>query len=314
MQSSPESLIQPAGAPVADLNSQAVRVGWVLALSSTFASSLVTPLVRGAVLGGMDPLTLLLLRLVLAVVLMAVMLGFTAPRSFRLGRSGWGRMGIIGLISGIEIGCFFSSLAYVDASTTAMVKSTQPLVVLFFLALGGERLTSRSLVRLAFSMVGIYLLVGAGSHVSPLGLFFLFLSLLLYALQLVLTQWWLAGYNARTVTVYVTTLMSLVVAVWWASTGASWSDPGPTGWLVIGALALVSTFFAKLTLYAAIRRIGSGQIALLWPVQTLAVIVLSVIFLDERLTAVQAMGGVLILVSALLAMERPRWPKPTYTT
>jgi drug/metabolite transporter (DMT)-like permease len=223
-------------------------------------------------------------------------------------------MGIIGLISGIEIGCFFSSLAYVDASTTAMVKSTQPLVVLFFLALGGERLTSRSLVRLAFSMVGIYLLVGAGSHVSPLGLFFLFLSLLLYALQLVLTQWWLAGYNARTVTVYVTTLMSLVVAVWWASTGASWSDPGPTGWLVIGALALVSTFFAKLTLYAAIRRIGSGQIALLWPVQTLAVIVLSVIFLDERLTAVQAMGGVLILVSALLAMERPRWPKPTYTT
>jgi drug/metabolite transporter (DMT)-like permease len=41
--------------------------------------------------------------------------------------------------------------------------------------------------------------------------------------------------------------------------------------------------------------------------------VLSVIFLDERFTAIQAMGGVLILVSALLAMERPRWPRPTYT-
>lgn len=313
MSSTPKPLPLAAHSLPTVRRGQAAWVGWSLALSSTLAVSLVTPLVRGAVLGGIDPLTLLLLRLILAVALMALTLAVTAPQVFRLERRTWGRMALIGVISGVEIGCFFSSLAYVDASTTSMIKSTQPLVVLLFLALGGERLTRRSLIRLGLSMVGIYLLVGAGGQVMPLGLVYLSLSLLLYALQLVLTQWWLADQDARTVTIYMTTIMMLVVAVWWALTDTAWANPGPVGWVVIGVLAVVSTFFARLALYAAIPRIGSGQIALLWPVQTLIAIVLSVIFLGERFTPIQAIGGALIVASALMAMERPRWPKPTYT-
>jgi drug/metabolite transporter (DMT)-like permease len=152
-------------------------------------------------------------------------------------------------------------------------------------------------------MVGIYLLVGVGGKVAPFGLLLLFCSLLLYALQLVLTQWWLRGQDARTVTLYVMALMTLVIGAWWVATGAPWADPGLASWAVIGVLAVVSTYFARLALYAAIPRIGSGQIALLWPLQTLAVIVLSVIFLHERLAPVQWAGGVLVLASAGLAFE-----------
>jgi drug/metabolite transporter (DMT)-like permease len=61
---------------------------------------------------------------------------------------------------------------------------------------------------------------------------------------------------------------------------------------------------ARLALYAAIPRIGSGQIALLWPLQTLTIIVLSVLFLDERMTPVQWVGGAFVLSSAVLAIER----------
>jgi len=99
-------------------------------------------------------------------------------------------------------------------------------------------------------------------------------------------------------------IMTLVIMVWWWVQGAEWHAPGVQGWVVIGILAVVSTFLARLALYAAIRRVGSGQIALLWPLQTLAIIVLSVLFLDERMTTVQWLGGSLILVSALLAIER----------
>ncbi len=314
MPSPPKPLPAPAQGVTTTARSQDAWVGWSLALSSTLAVSLVTPLVRGAVLGGIDPLTLLLLRLLLAVALMALTMAVAMPRYLRLERRAWPRMGLIGVISGVEIGCFFSSLAYVDASTTSMIKSTQPLVVLLFLALGGEQLTRRSLIRLGLSMIGIYLLVGTGGSVAPLGLVFLSLSLLLYALQLVLTQWWLADYDARTVTLYMTSIMALVVAVWWSLTEATWADPGPAGWAVIAVLAVVSTYIARLTLYAAIQRIGSGQIALLWPLQTLISILLAVIFLNERFTLIQAAGGALIVASALLAMKRPRWPKPTYTT
>jgi drug/metabolite transporter (DMT)-like permease len=274
------------------------------------AASLVTPLARGVVVGGVDPLGMLVVRLAITVVLLVISFGVVSPRFARVDRRGLTRLLVIGLISGVEIGCFFSALTYIDASTTAVIKSTQPLVVLLLLTVGGERLTGHRLLRVALSMAGIYLLVGVGRSVAPVGLIFLGLSLLLYALQLVMTQWWLPGYDPRTVTLYVTTLMALVVTVWWLGRGAPWSDPGLWGWLAIGVMAVVSTYFARIALYAAIARLGSGQVALLWPLQTLGVIVLSVLFLNERFTPIQWAGGGLVLLSALMARPRARIPLP----
>ncbi|MFN8488584.1 MAG: DMT family transporter [Caldilineaceae bacterium] len=290
----------------------ATYYGWALALAATFASSIVTPLVRGAVVGGMNPLTLLLLRLSIATALQAITMTVWQPASFKLARRGWRVVGFIGLISGIEICCFFWALAFVDASMSAMIKSNQPLVVLVMLALGGERLTRRSLVRLVLAMIGVYLLIGGpGGHVAPMGLILLGLSLLLYAGQLVLSQWWLRDYDTQTITFYLTAIMTAVIVVWWWVQGAAWQTPNLQDWIVILILAVVSTYLARLALYAAIPRVGSAQIALLWPLQTLSIIVLSVLFLHERMTPVQWVGGVFVLVSAVLAVERLPLPVKT---
>jgi drug/metabolite transporter (DMT)-like permease len=277
--------------------------GWALAIFSTFASSIVTPLVRGAVVGGMDPIGLLLLRLGIASGLLAGTLALTEPVRLKIDRTGLWRLGVIGLISGVEICCFFWSLAFVDSSMSAMIKSTQPLVVLLMLALGGERLAARHWFRLGLAMAGVYLLIGPDGRVEPFGLLLLGLSLLLYAWQLVLSQWWLRDYDIWAVTLYLTAIMTGVIALWWWIQGATWRMPDLQGWIVIGVLAVVSTYLARLALYGALRRVGSGQIALLWPLQTLLIIVLSVIFLHERLTPVQWGGGILILASTLLASE-----------
>ncbi|MEZ4862476.1 MAG: DMT family transporter [Caldilineaceae bacterium] len=287
---------------------QAGWFGWALALCSTFASSIVTPLSRGLIVAGVDPISLLLVRLSLAVTLIALTLAITQPALFRIDRRGCWRVLGVGAVAGVEICCFFSALAYVDASMSAMIKSTQPLVVLLLLTLGGERLTRRHLVRLGLAFCGIYLLVGgpSGGAVAPIGLLLLLASLLLYGSQLVFTQWWLGGYNTHTVTFYLTSVMTVIIAGWWWVQGVAWRDPGASGWMIIGVLAVVSTWFARLALYGAIPRIGTGQIALLWPLQTLTIIVLSVIFLNERMTSVQWMGGAFVLSSAMLAIERVR--------
>ena len=279
--------------------------GWAMALCSTFASSIVTPMSRGLIVAGIDPISLLFARLSIAVVLIISTLALTQRESFKIDRRGFWRILGVGLLGGIEICCFFSALAYVDASMSAMIKSTQPLVVLLLLTLGGERLTRRHWVRLGLATIGIYLLVGGpGGAVAPMGLLLLTLSLLLYGSQLVFTQWWLSGYNTHTVTFYLSSIMTVVIAFWWWVQGAVWRDPGPQGWLIILILAVVSTWLARLALYAAIPRIGSGQIALLWPLQTLTIIILSVLFLNERMTPVQWVGGAFVLSSAVLAIER----------
>jgi drug/metabolite transporter (DMT)-like permease len=66
----------------------------------------------------------------------------------------------------------------------------------------------------------------------------------------------------------------------------------------------VSTYAARLLMVAAIRRLGSSQMALLVPVEMLLTVTWSVLFLGERFTGVQLAGGTLILLSAVLSVVR----------
>jgi drug/metabolite transporter (DMT)-like permease len=286
---------------------QAQWFGWSMALAATVAAALVTPLARAVVVGGMDPITLLLARLSIAAVLLGVTLAATDRSLLKISRQGLVNVTLVGIIAGIEISCFFWSLAWIDASMSAMLKSVQPLVVLLLLSFGGEPITRRHLARLALAIVGIYLLIGPSGDVAPFGLLLTGISILLYGIQLVLIQWRLLAYETRTMTLYLLIVMTLVVGGWWGVQGAEWSDPGVNGWIAILVMAVVSTYFARIAQFAAVRRVGGGQVALLWPLQTLLIILLSVIFLQEQMSTVQWMGGGLILSSALLAIQsRPR--------
>lgn len=233
-------------------------------------------------------------------------MALVAPHKLKLTRRGLWLMLVVGGLAGLEIATFFWSLAYVDAATSSIIKSVQPLVVLVLLTFGGERMTGRHWSRLLLSMVGIYLLVGVGGAVHPFGAFLIGLSLIFYALQLAQVQWWLQEYDTWTIAFYLTAIMSVVVTGWWAITGAPWRPLTLNEIIGIVVLAVVGTYFARLALFAAIARIGSGQIALMWPLQTLTAIIIAVIFLNERLTPVQWFGGALVLAATFLALPGVR--------
>jgi drug/metabolite transporter (DMT)-like permease len=57
-------------------------------------------------------------------------------------------------------------------------------------------------------------------------------------------------------------------------------------------------------MFAAIHRIGSGQVALMGPLEVLLGVAWTQIFLDERLSALQIIGGLFILISATLSARR----------
>ena len=141
-----------------------------------------------------------------------------------------------------------------------------------------------------------------------------FVSLWGFALQLVLMQWHLLGYDARAVTFYVLIGMTAGVVAWWMVQGMPWDPPGMQDWATILVLGVVSTYAARLLQFNAVTRIGGGQTSMLSPVETLLAVIWSMLFLGERLSLIQAAGGVLILLSAVLAMQRlkrarfrPRW-------
>src|SRR5262249_24041280 len=101
--------------------------------------------------------------------------------------------------------------------------------------------------------------------------------------------------------------------LYWLIERPAWLPLSLGAWVGVGTLALVCTFVARLTLFEGVKRLGGGQVALLAPVETFLTVIWSVLFLGDKLTWAQAAGGVLILLSAVLAVRRlgrARVPQP----
>ncbi|WP_298981252.1 DMT family transporter [Caldilinea sp.] len=280
------------------------HTGWVLAIFATISFSMAPPLVRYAIVDGFDPVALLVARMILASALLGITLGALDWRKLRLSPRGMAACALVGAVNAAGMVLFFVALGLLEASLASMILALSPPMVLSLLALRGEQLTQRHLVRLGLALSGVYLLVGPSGEVNWVGVALALLATFLFSLQMALTQWTLAPYPTRTVAFYVTAWMTACVVGWWLLRGATWSAPSMGGWLAVIALAIVSTYIARLAFFAAVGAIGGAQVSLLGPVETLLSVTWSVLFLQERLTLWQWLGGGLILISALLAVQR----------
>lgn len=281
-----------------------VRLGWALAIFATISFSAAPPLVRFAIVDGFDPTTLLLVRMLIASTMFGLTLAIMDWRKLLISRHGLAATAFVGAINAAGMMFFFTALGILEASLASMILALSPPIVLSLLALRGERLTRRHLVRLGLAMVGVYLLVGPTGEVNWLGAGLALTATFLFSLQMALTQWTLVSYPTRTVAFYVTLSMTVCVGAWWSLRGAPWIAPSPSGWVVVIILAVVSTYIARLAFFAAMGRIGGAQVSLLGPLETLLSVTWSILFLHERLAPAQLAGGALILASALLAVQR----------
>jgi drug/metabolite transporter (DMT)-like permease len=281
-------------------------IGWLAALGSTLAFSVAAPIASKIIGLGIDPSTILVLRLWLAVGLLFGTLAIFAPDKLRLERRLLPVIVVAGGSLGLAILLYFWSLTRLDTSVAAMLAALEPLMVLFMLRLRGERFTYRNTIRLALGLAGVYLLVGVQGGADWLGLLMAAGTVVGSAFQTLALQWYFSGQDGRTVTAYMVLMMALTVSVAWVLLGTTWHNPPWQAWVGIGVLALVPTYLARLGLFAAIQRLGSGQVSLLGPLETFLTVVWAVAFLGDRLSLGQLAGGALIILSAVLAVRRLR--------
>jgi drug/metabolite transporter (DMT)-like permease len=279
---------------------------WTLAIFTMLTLSVTAPIGKAIISLGIDPTILLALRLIISSLLLFGTIGLTAPAHLRIDRSGLSLCIGAGLAYGVAVLSFFWSLSRISASVASMLLALYPLVVLVLLALRGEKFTYFNSVRLALGLIGVYFLIGPGGQVDSLGIVLVLFACCAWAVYLVAMQWFLQGYDARTVSLYVIATMSVFTIVFGLVQGAAWHVPGWRGWLAVAVLSVVNGYLGQLALFAAIRGIGSGQMALLGPLETLLTVLWAFIFLHERLSLLQWLGGSLILFSMLLAVQRLR--------
>ena len=202
------------------------RLGWTLALLATITYSTNTPIGRGAILAGLDPVTLLAARFALAGFLFGATLGVTSVGTARSGQTPLDRRGFwialaSGMLNGVMIACIFIALTRVSASVNSMITiALIPAFTLLLLAWRGEPLTARNLVRLGIGLAGLYLLIGVGGRVDPWGVLLLVVGSALYAIHMVSVQWFLRPYNTWMITTLIVVGAGVVLACMWLARGA----------------------------------------------------------------------------------------------
>lgn len=101
----------------------------------------------------------------------------------------------------------------------------------------------------------------------------------------------------------MTTATAAVYALLVMATGGSISPadvPGST-WLPILGFGLVATAIAIQTFYAGVKRVGGARASLISTVEPVYTIVLAMLLFGERLSAVQVIGGAMVIGAVILA-------------
>ncbi|MDY7077596.1 MAG: DMT family transporter [Chloroflexota bacterium] len=285
------------------------RQGVVSTVAASFFLGWAPILGKLAYRQGVAPFTLAAFRTAVAALLL--WLAFVLFWRREVSISWRGLMGciIVGAVNGFGSLFYYTSLARLDASYAALLNTLYPVWVVLFLFAAGQPLTRLTLVRLALSMLGVYLLTRTGpGELDWLGVTLMIASAAAYGWHLVLGQWVLADVPSRTGALYGLTGMACVVVLAWVLQGpmqqTAMMPITAGGWSAILALGL-TTVLSRLATFSALRRVGGVETSLVGLLELLVSLVLAFLLLGERLTLVQWVGGGVLVVSMMLMARDP---------
>ena len=254
---------------------------------------------------GIPPVTLLFLRLAIAVLVLAVILKKkygALPRIRKAHRRRFVTIGFLGYGAGLA--CLQISNDMLDASLSSLLNALCP-VVIFILAgaILHEKIGFGKIAGILLAIAGVYLIVGkGGGEISAAGLIIACVSVFLWSLAAVLTRAVSEGYDPLAVAFFTMGLslipLSVCSAVEISRTGITLSLPVVLSVIYLG---LVATAAANILWNVALCTAPASTCSMFYPVQALSSALMGIVFLGEQLTAGFIAGSVVISAGIIIA-------------
>ena len=270
---------------------------------------------------GVDPTTLIALRMAFAAPFFVLVYAWVARRSPPLARGDHLRLiglGLLGYYASSYLS--FLGLEHVSAGLERLILYLNPtLVLLMSAAFLGKRIERLDWMALGVSYCGIVLAVGHqlrfdGGRVAY-GAALVFGSALFYAVYLVLSGELMRRVGAIRLTAYAMLVSTAAVLLQFTLVHplATLNQPTPVLWLsfINGFVCTVLPVFA---IMMAVDRIGAGNAALAGMVGPVSTILVAWLFLGETVTGWQLAGTALVLTGvyflSMKGLRRRRLPAP----
>jgi drug/metabolite transporter (DMT)-like permease len=257
---------------------------------------------------GVEVGALLLVRFGLAAAVLALVAG--AIGALR----GLGRRALVaGLLMGAigyatQAGLFFLALERMDASLLSLLLYTYPaLVTGAAIVIGREQPSRRKGVALTVATAGTALvLAGAATGaLDPLGTVMALGAAVAYTAYILTGDRVVAGVPPLALAALVTAGATVTFGVVVFATGGPDLSFAAEGWGWLVAIALISTVGAIIAFFAGLARVGPSTASILSTLEPVVTVGLAAAAFSEALTAVQLVGGALVL-GTVLVLNAPR--------
>ena len=296
-------------------SARSAYLGVACTLAGSIGFSSKTVIVKLAYEYHIDTLTLLALRMSLALPFFVAMAWWAGPPPTRVQRADWATVLALGFI-GYYVGSFLdlAGLQYISAGLGRLVLYLYPTIVLLLSALWlRQPLRGREIASLALSYGGIALVFNAEAHAggdlahTGWGVLLVFGSAVTYAIYLVAGSRVVQRIGSMRFSAYASIVSFGFVAMHFlAARGLAALAVAPQLYWIVLIMAVVSTVVPLWLMAEGLRRIGANQVALLSCIGPLSTIALARIFLAEPITPVQLGGAAFVLAGVVLISLKPR--------
>lgn len=244
---------------------------------------------------------LALYRAILAALLIAVFLFFTKQRiPFQDIRKELPLLLLSGVAMGFNWILLFEAYKYTTVSVATLSYYFAPVIVTVACPLlFKEKMTAKQWICFFMSTLGIVLITGLGDLSAGrnhlIGILFGLGAACLYAAVVLLNKFIrnVEGIH-RTFLQFLAAIVVLIPYVGFTS-GVMLSGLSGTGWACLLVVGLVHTGVTYCLYFSSLKELPGQQAAILSYIDPLVAVIVSVLILGEEMTAMQAIGGMLIL-------------------
>jgi drug/metabolite transporter (DMT)-like permease len=202
---------------------------------------------------------------------------------------------------GIESSCFYAALGRGSAGAVSLIFYAYPAMVLVVeLVLRQMQASARLLSAVGLSVAGTALVVGAGGEltITLTGALFALAAAAAFTTYFLLSHTLVHDTDPVVNATWVSIGAATAMVVRGVAAGELALPSGRTAELVAYGVAGAVAFGA---MFVALPRLGPSRTAVILTFETVATVTLAALWLDERLRAIQLVGGAAIATGAVLA-------------
>jgi drug/metabolite transporter (DMT)-like permease len=282
------------------------KLGFIVSLISGAAFATLAIFSKFAYSGGANVPSVLFLRFVGAALIFRIYSGFKKKEAEYSRKTIIALLLMGGLGYGTMSAFFLLAVSRIPASLAGMLLYLYPaLVTIVTVLIKQEVLTFKKGTALATTSLGLVMVLGASfKDVDLLGIFFGIGAACVYTVYIVIGSKVLSKLDPFIATRYIMTGSALVYSVFGLATNTlsfafSWGV-----WLAIGGIILISTVLGVGSFWMGVQLIGPSRTSIVSSVEPLITVVMAWLLFDERLTALQLFGGLLIIMGVIVLQYR----------